>query len=122
MQHYLPLDRLLVHDTANVDETDVKADETDFKAEESEVIEDDAVSSSGEAKSRRKNSKFLERGQRQAVAINSTTSTTLNSSTSTTTLKSSASTNEDDFESLATETATKQVIILLLCDGTSSRY
>jgi hypothetical protein len=99
LQHYLPLDRLLVHNTANVEESEAKVGKSD-------VVEDDE--SDGEAKSRRKNSKFLEREQRQAVATNSTTSTATTTTTTSTT--STASTNGDDtFESLATETATKQV-------------
>ncbi len=103
MQHYLPLDRLLVHNTANVEESEAKVGKSD-------LVEDDE--SDGEAKSRRKNSKFLEREQRQAVATNSTTSTSTSTTTTTTTsTTSTASTNGDDtFESLATETATKQVI------------
>ena len=100
-QHYLPLDRLLVHEASGASRAEV--------TESSDVTEtDDDESTNGGAKSRRKNSKFLEREQRQAPTSSTTTATT-KSATSSSNL--TATDNEDDtFEKLATEPSTTKMV------------
>jgi len=115
-QHYLPLDNLNVHKvpsddvkpTREEDDTDVDSDGDDGIKESTAIVE---------SKNRRKNSKFLERKQRQVDAkISSTTTTTTTITTTTiraTTTSTTQAPNEDDtFESLATEAPTKKVDIL----------
>ena len=104
-QHYLPLDRLLVHEASGASREEV--------TESSDVTgTDDDESTNGGAKSRRKNSKFLEREQRQ-VPTSSTTTATTSATTKSTTSSSNltATDNEDDtFEKLATEPSSTKMV------------
>ena len=104
-QHYLPLDRLTVHEAPKVvgdKETENTSDVTDTD----DVIDEDSDSASGEAKSRRKNSKFLDRKRRQQLSkVAKLTKSTTSSSSS-----SLPSNDDDTFENLAPEAPTTEQV------------